>query len=332
MVVTLKEVAKHAGVSRSAVSRTFTDGASVSDKMRRKVEKAAAELGYSPNALASSLTTGRTKLIGLISDNFHNPFFLKAFDVFTSGLQDRDLRPLLVNLTTMPDPDLAVQMLRQYAVDGVIVASSTVPPSFASLFEKAGIPAVFAFARYRGSANSNVVGIDNEFAGAFAARLLTERGYKKIGFLGGPQAAVSTLDRLKGFEAEMKNLGMEFSHSFSGEYSFAAGRVEMQRLIDEGDLAEAYFGADDIISIGALSALVQSGIKVPDDVGILGLNDLEMAGWENINLTTIRQPIGQIAAASVDLMVSLLEDPNRHPEARLFPCTLIERSTLRPPV
>ncbi len=97
MPVTLKDVAERAGVSRSAVSRTFTDGASVSTTMRRKVEKAARELGYSPNALASSLTTGRTKLIGLVSNNFLNPIFLQVFDLFTRGLQDRGLRPLLVN-------------------------------------------------------------------------------------------------------------------------------------------------------------------------------------------------------------------------------------------
>ena len=127
MPVTLKEVAERAGVSRSAVSRTFTDGASVSEKMRNKVEKAARELGYSPNALASSLTTGRTKLIGLVSNNFHNPIFLEVFDLFTRGLQDRGLRPLLVNLTEERDPENSVRMLRQYSVDGVVVASSTLP-------------------------------------------------------------------------------------------------------------------------------------------------------------------------------------------------------------
>ena len=104
MPVTLKDVAEKAGVSRSAVSRTFTAGASVSDRTRAKVEKAAAELGYSPNALASSLTTGRTKLIGLVSNNFHNPLFLEVFDLFTRGLQDRGLRPLLVNLSNETDP------------------------------------------------------------------------------------------------------------------------------------------------------------------------------------------------------------------------------------
>lgn len=116
MVVTLREVAERAGVSRSAVSRTFTDGASVSAKMRQKVEKAAQELGYHPNALASSLTTGRTKLIGLVSNNFHNSIFLEVFDLFTRALQDVGLRPLLVNLSDETDPANSVRMLRQYGI------------------------------------------------------------------------------------------------------------------------------------------------------------------------------------------------------------------------
>ena len=127
MTPTLKDVAELAGVSRSAVSRTFTKGASVSIKMRRKVEQAAKELGYSPNALASSLTTGRTKLIGLVANNFHNPIFLEVFDLFTKTLQERDLRPLIVNLSDETDPEQSLRMLKQYSVDGVVVASSTLP-------------------------------------------------------------------------------------------------------------------------------------------------------------------------------------------------------------
>ena len=147
MAVTLKEVAERAGVSRSAVSRTFTEGASVSPKMRRKVEKAAKELGYSPNALASSLTTGRTKLIGLVSNNFHNPIFLEVFDLFTRGLQERGLRPLLVNLTDETDAENSVRMLRQYSVDGAVVASSTLPEGFSRAFKDAGVPVVHSFGR-----------------------------------------------------------------------------------------------------------------------------------------------------------------------------------------
>lgn len=330
MAVTLKEVAKRAGVSRSAVSRTFTEGASVSAKMRKKVEKAARELGYTPNIIASSLTTRRTKLIGLVSDNFRNPFFLQAFDLFTSGLQDRGLRPMLVNLVGAQNPEKTVEMLKQYSVDGVIVASSTVPPQFVKLFQKASIPVVYTFARYTGSADVNVVGIDNVYAGKFAARILIERGYEHIGFIGGSKSATSTLDRFDGFSEAMANHpDIRFSSSFAGDYSFNAGRDEMQRLL-QGDHAEAYFGGDDVISIGALSAIQAHGLKVPDDIGLLGLNDMEMAGWQNIDLTTIRQPIRQIVASSIDLMASMLLEEDRYPEARLFPCRLIERSTLRP--
>ena len=148
MIPTLKDVAARAGVSRSAVSRTFTDGASVSPKMRQKVEQASAELGYSPNFLARSLTTRRTKLIGLVSNNFHNPIFLEVFDLFTRGLQDRGLRPLLVNLSDETDPEHSVQMLTQYSVDGVIVASSTLPPAFSKAFRDKNIPVVNTFGRY----------------------------------------------------------------------------------------------------------------------------------------------------------------------------------------
>ncbi len=180
MAVTLKEVAERAGVSRSAVSRTFTDGASVSDKMRRKVEKAARELGYSPNALASSLTTGRTKLIGLVSNNFHNPIFLEVFDLFTRGLQERGLRPLLVNLTDETDPENSVRMLRQYSVDGVVVASSTLPPGFSKAFRDAGVPVVHSFGRYSSAPQVHVVGIDNVECGRMAAQALIARGYTHV--------------------------------------------------------------------------------------------------------------------------------------------------------
>ncbi len=199
MAVTLKDVALRAGVSRSAVSRTFTVGASVSPKTRAKVEKAANELGYAPNALASSLTTGRTKLIGLVVNNFHNPLILEVFDLFTRGLQDRGLRPLLVNLTDATDPAASVRMLRQYSVDGVIVASSTLPSSFAESFKEAGLPVVHAFGRHSISPDVHVVGIDNVACGRMAAETLIRRGYRHVAFLGGPRTASSTQDRAAGF-------------------------------------------------------------------------------------------------------------------------------------
>uniref|UniRef100_UPI0035C85217 LacI family DNA-binding transcriptional regulator n=1 Tax=Yoonia sp. TaxID=2212373 RepID=UPI0035C85217 len=281
MAVTLKDVAERAGVSRSAVSRTYTEGASVSSKTRAKVEKAADALGYSPNALASSLTTGRTKLIGLVSNNFHNPIFLEVFDLLTKGLQARGLRPLLVNLTDEVSPEASIRMLRAYSVDGVIVASSTLPASFAEGFKNAGVPVVHSFGRQSANPKVNVLGIDNIEAGRMAAQTLLARGYKRVAFLGGPETATSTQDRFAGFaEIVAADATVNWSCSYATNYSFEAGRAEMLRLL-ENPPAEAYFCGDDVLSIGALSAIKDNGLKVPADIGIIGLNDMEMAGWEN---------------------------------------------------
>ena len=330
MAATLKDVAIRAGVSRSAVSRTFTDGASVSPKMRKKVKKAAEELGYRPNALASSLTTGRTKMIGLISNNFHNPIFLTVFDRFTRALQERGLRPLLVNLSDETDPQSSVQMMRQYSVDGVIVASSTLSPDFSKAFRDWGMPVVHTFGRHATNPHVHVVGIDNVECGRMAARALVARDHKHVAFLGGPEKATSTQDRYQGFMTEMAmHPKVKTTYSFANQYSFEAGRAEMQRLL-KSDTAEAYFCGDDVLSIGVLSAIQDAGLNVPNDIGLIGLNDMEMAGWANIDLTTIRQPIGQIINSSVELIAAMLDDPERYPEARLFPCDVVERGTLRP--
>ena len=136
---------------------------------------------------------------------------------------------------------------------------------------------------------------------------------------------------MEGFKAELnKHESVIETHSFAEAYSFNAGRVEILRLLEQGGPAEAYFCGDDVLSIGVLSGLRDSGLKVPQDVGVIGLNDMEMSGWESVNLTTIKQPIEQIISSSIELIVAMLEDPERYPEARIFPTKIIERGTLKP--
>ncbi len=327
--VTLKDVAKRAGVSRSAVSRTFTEGASVSIKTRSKVEKAADELGYSPNVLARSLTTRRTSLIGLVSNNFKNPMFLEVFDLFTMSLQNRGLRPLIVNLSKDAEPQKTISMLQQYSVDGVIVASSTLPPAFVREFKSARVPVVHSFGRHTRSSSVDVVGIDNADCGRMAAKLLVKLGYKRIGFLGGPQTASSTIDRQRGFLRELaKTEGVDVAVNCCDAYSFEAGRQAMLRILND-EPAEAYFCGDDVISVGALSAARETGRSVPKDIGLIGLNDMAMSSWQNIDLTTIHQPLTDIIEASVDRIVELIAEPDLRPTTQLFPCRVVVRGTLR---
>jgi DNA-binding LacI/PurR family transcriptional regulator len=220
-------------------------------------------------------------------------------------------------------------MLRQYSVDGVIVASSTLPSSFAEAFKTARLPVVHAFGRHSPVPDVNVVGIDNVACGQMAARALLQRGYNRVAFLGGPASATSTQDRASGFLEALKaqpDIGVTLS--YATDYTFDAGRAEMQRLLRQTP-AEAYFCGDDLLAVGSISAIEDAGLTVPDDIGLIGLNDMEMSRWQNIGLTTIRQPVDEIIEAAIDLVVATIETPDRPVEARLFPCRIIERRTLR---
>ena len=327
--MTAREVAERAGVSISAVSRTFTDGASVAPDTRKKVMASSEALGYQPNVMARSLMTGRTELVGLVSNNFDNPAFMQIFDLFTRGLQDNGLRPLLVNLSANSHPQQAVDMLRQYSVDGVIVASSTVSPKFVAGCLAANIPLVHAFGKASGKQRYPIVSADNVQGGRLAAQSLLAHGYQRIAFLGGPQAASSTRDRLKGFRSGLKAHGLEpLLEEFAPAYSHEEGRELMLRLLETKGL-DAVFCGDDILAMGALDACKERGVAVPGDVGIIGFNDISMASWASYNLSTIRQPIAAIIIEAVQLAISLIKQPESMIRRTVLPCEVVLRGTLR---
>lgn len=327
--LTARDVAARAGVSVSAVSRTFTDGASVSPATRGLVLAAARELGYRPNLLAQSLMTGRTKLIGLVSNNFDNPAFMEIFDQFTRRLQQQGLRPLLANLSGATETAAALDMLQQYNVDGVIIASSTLPQAFVSGCSKAGLPVVHAFGRSRPARGIAVASVDNVAGGRLAGATLVSRGYRRIAFLGGPETATSTIDRLAGLRQALSAHRLELQATLFGpSYAHAAGQSLMTTLLKRKGI-DAVFCGDDILAIGALDACIEKGVAVPERIGVLGFNDIAMAAWPAYRLTTIRQPIGDIITAAVDMIAQMVAQGTMDDAKRSFDCTLVERGTLR---
>ena len=326
---TARDVAELAGVSTSAVSRAFTSGASISSETRTKVLDASRRLGYQPNLLARSLMTRRTELIGLISNNFDNPFFMEIFDLFTRSLQKRGLRPLLANLTDGISPAAALDMLLQYSVDGVIIASSSLHRELAHACAKARLPVVQAFGRRIGRSAINVVGADNVQGGRLAGDLLLARGYRRVGFLGGPLAATSTEDRLGGFRARLLTNGLQpVAEVFGRSFSYDEGNRLMGALLREGRI-DAVFCGDDILAIGALDCCRTAGISVPSDMGFVGFDDMPIASWAAYNLTTIRQPVAEIIGTAVELIVSAIDRPNLPSRSYLLPCEVVARGTLR---
>jgi len=327
---TLEDVARRAKVSTSAVSRTFTQGASVSKKTRQRVLKAANELGFRPNILARSLMTRRSELIALVSNAFRNPYVMDIIDKFTIELQNRKLRPLIFNLGTEFDSFEVISLMSQYQVDGVVIASSTLPYGFAKSVADFGMPTVIAFG---GGMSQNAVSaafVDNIEGGRIAARALVHGGYRSVGFLGGPSHATTTQDRLSGFQGQLASDGISpVQVVFAAEYSHAAGMETAIGMIKAHSELDALFCADDLLAAGAFDAIRHNMKRAIPEVGIIGFNDIQMAGWPSYNLTTIRSHVEQVIAHAIDMLQLQIEHGPRPIEKRIVSCELVMRETLR---
>jgi DNA-binding LacI/PurR family transcriptional regulator len=235
----------------------------------------------------------------------------------------------LANLSGNSDPQQAVAMLRQYNVDGVIVASSTVSKAFIEGCLAADIPMVHAFGKPKRNLAAHVVGADNVQGGKLAARVLLEHGYRTIAFLGGPRSASSTADRLNGFRDGLKQKGKAPAiEMFANSYSHEDGRRVMRDVLADAKI-DAVFCGDDILAMGALDACMENGRSVPGDIGILGFNDITMASWAAYNLSTIRQPIAEIIVTAVELAIRLVKDHDLAAKPKRFACEAVLRGTLR---
>ena len=327
--VSAQDVADTAGVSISAVSRTFTVGASVSAAMRARVEAAAKALGFRPNHVARSLVTGRTELIGLVSNHFANPAFLEIFDQFTSLLQARGLRPLLANLSERGGADAALEMMLKYNVDALLIATSAPPAGFVARCVTAGLPVMHLFGRGGGPAAIPVVTVDNVAAGAAVAELMFSRGLRHLAFLGASRTDTASRDRCRGFERALGKHGrMLAAKYFSGDYAHEQGRLGMHALFDASPGIDGVFCGDDIIALGAMDACRERGVAVPADVSIVGFDDMPLAAWASYRLTTVRQPMADMIEHAIAQIAAWLIEPDRVPASRIFDSEIVERDSL----
>lgn len=327
--VTALQVAQAAGVSISAVSRTFTKDASVSARMRERVLSVAQRLGYRPNHLARSLMTGRTELVGLVSNHFGNPAFMPIFDGFTRELQARGLRPLLANLSQDGGAQAALDMLLQYNVDAVLIATSSPPVGFAAACAAIGLPVLHLFGRQGARDGVPVVTVDNVAGGRLVGELMHARGLRQLAFLGGAREDDSTRDRSKGFRQAVRACGGQSpSLTYAGDYTHEHGRLAMHKLMDVQPSIDGVFCADDILALGALDACRERSIAVPAQVSVVGFDDMPLAAWSSYRLTTVRQPMAAMALEAVSRLASWLGDGEK-PRSKLFDCELVERASLR---
>ncbi|MCL3880859.1 LacI family DNA-binding transcriptional regulator [Marivita sp. GX14005] len=329
--VTAFDVAARAGVSQSAVSRVFS-GASASGETVRKVREAAEALGYRPNVLARSLITGRSRIVGMVVAYLDNPFYPDALERFSRAFQSEGYHTMLFTLPeSAPERecDRIVQQMLDHQVDGLVLASVGLSDALAARCAAAGIPVVLFNRGQSGSALAQVTSA-NRAGGAKVAEFLIAAGHRRIGHISGWQGSSTGRDRTQGFIEALRAAGWELAGIEEGRYDHGAAIRAADRLI-ENDV-DALFVGNDHMAFAVMDHLrFTRGLSVPEDVSVIGYDDVPMAAWAGYELTTVRQPVGRMVSAAVAALLRQMEDMSAQAGIEEIDGPLILRGSARRP-
>ena len=326
--VTAFDVARLAEVSQSAVSRAFTPGAAVAESTRQKILDAAKKLGYRPNAIARSLITKRSRIIGVVVSYFDNQFYPLVLELLSKELQLRGYH-LLLFCTDSGDADNLMLEILQYQVDGIVMASTTFSSPLARSCSEAGIPVVL-FNRTARNSPSSTVASDNIAGGRLVAELLCATGHRRMAFIAGLEDTSTSRDREQGYLQGLAAHGRSCYARTVGNYHAEGAAQAALEMFSRRPAPDAVFVANDHMAIAVMDTLRQRlHLRVPEDVSVVGFDDVPQAAWGSYDLTTVRQPAHSMIAATVALLVRQIGDRQAPPESVVLPVELVMRSTVR---
>ncbi|HSF65768.1 MAG TPA: LacI family DNA-binding transcriptional regulator [Paracoccaceae bacterium] len=306
--ITALDVARLAGVSQSAVSRAFTPGASASKATVAKVRAAAEQLGYRPDPLARAMITGRTRIIGLVVAYLDNQFYPMALERLSRVLQERGYHILVFMAGNSTDKVAeVVQELIDYRVDGIITASVSMSNDLTTKLAAMGIPVV-NFNRGQDDARLTDITSDNIAGGRRATEFLIAGGHRRIAHVMGWQGSSTGRDRAEGFRQAMAAAGREPVAMIDGMYDRDTAAAVAQEMCRGPDRPDAIFVGNDHMAFAVMDALrFGLGLRVPEDVSVIGYDDVPMAAWPAYDLTTIRQPVNRMVQATVEAILGLID-------------------------
>ena len=329
-VVTSGDVAKRAKVSQSAVSRTFTDGASVSSVTRAKVLKAASELGYRPNALARAMNSGKSRLIAMLVAYLDNQFYPIVLEQLSRILQANGYQVLLF-MTDPGNQDEVVQRILQYQVEGIVMASATLSSSLAKECAETGIPVVM-FNRYVASSPASSVTSDNIEGGRKVAEFLVKGGHQRIGFIAGAEDSSTNRDREAGFYKGLAEHGIAAFARAVGGYSFEGAKVAARQLLTPKVKPDALFVANDHMAFAVMDvARSELGLRVPKDLSIIGYDDVPEASWKAYDLTTVSQSATRMVETTAEILLEQIGRSEVRRRAAVVPSEIVVRGSARLP-
>jgi LacI family transcriptional regulator len=330
-VMNLEQIAKLSGVSRSTVSRVINDDPNVSETTREKVLQIIRRVNYEPNAAARGLAAGRTHVIGLVipmgvSALFTDPYFPILIQGASSACNARGYSVML----WLAEPEYERRMIRRIMysglMDGVIVASMLTNDALVQALADGDLPFILV-GRHPTDARISYVDADNISGARAIVNHLLRLGCTRIATIAGPQSMIAGVDRLVGYTAALRERGLIADQTLivDGDFSETGGYLAMQQLLPRRP--DAVFAASDMMALGALRAIREAGLRVPEDIALGGFDDLPLAERSDPPLTTIRQPIHRTGAMAVETLIELIEHPNGAPHRVVLPTELVVRTS-----
>lgn len=327
-LVTSLDVARLAGVSQSTVSRSFSQSDRVSPETRERVMAAASELGYQPSAIARSLRTQQTNIVGIVMADISSPFYPYVLEKFTARLQDSGRRVLLFNAPPNEDVDEIMPLVQEYRVDALIVTSATLSSAMADECMQQGTP-VLLFNRYVLGSSASSVCCDNVEGGRLAVNVLLDSGHQRLAYIAGTLNTSTNADREKGFFDRLRERGVTNTLRAQGAYTYDSGYEAARELLLQDAPPDAIFCANDIMAMGAIDAARALGIAIPQELSVMGFDDIPAARWTAYDLTTIRQAVNRMIDATLEMLHERFDEPGLPPVLKLIPGELIVRGSVR---
>lgn len=327
--VTSVDVARLAGVSRSAVSRTFTPGASVAPATRERIYAAAQALGYRVNSLARSLINQRSDLVGVVVSDLDNPFRARQVEALTLALMQRNLRPVLLVVSGAGSVEQVIDQLLQYSVSGVIITSDAPPSRICDECARHGVPIVLVNKGDELPLVDRVVS-DVEAAGRMAADTLLAAGCRRPAVLASGTRSYTGQQRMKAFLRRCGERGVAARHLDIPVNDHASGLAAAGAIAPEislGSGPDGIFCVSDYLALGLLGGFRAAGVPVPDSVQVVGHDNIAEAAWPEFSLTTFDQPVALQAEQALDLLQARIEEPARPAALLSTPVSFMRRAT-----
>jgi LacI family transcriptional regulator len=328
-MTTIHEVAKKAGVSSASVSHVLNNTRFVSENVRERVKSAMRELNYRPNALARSLRRGETRTLGLILPDSSNPFFAEVGHAIESAAFALGYSVILCNTENDENKEyLYTEVLENKQLDGIIFVGAGENHEAISELVQNGIPLVVVD-RDMGNLELDTVTTENYQGGLLATQHLLSLGYQIIGCITGPSNITPSADRVTGYRAALQQAGIPVDESLlvRGDFHAPSGYSAAMQLLEHDPRPTAIFVCNDMMAIGALRAVSQLGLSVPENIAIVGFDDIQLASYITPSLTTVSQPKQEIGQLAVRLLFERMRDPSLPPRHNILPTQLIIRES-----